>query len=129
MLQVVPIHNSKRYSYQDTGDQDLMKRLNHPRSQIPAVNHVDFSARCQTVTHHNNPYLYAILQEFEKKTGVPTLVYTSFNVRGEPIVCTTTDAYRCMMRTQIDCIVLENMLLWRKHQPEWNETGDWKSEP
>lgn len=103
-------------------------KLNVPRSQIPAVTHVDYSARLQTIHPETNPRFYQLLDAFEKRTGCPVLVNTSFNVRGEPIVCIPEDAYRCFMRTEMDYLVLENFLLTKGQQPEWQEQGDWRHE-
>jgi carbamoyltransferase len=103
-------------------------KLNIPRSEIPAVTHVDYSARVQTVHHETNPRFHHLLDEFNKLTGCPVLVNTSFNVRGEPIVCTPEDAYRCFMRTEMDYLVLENILIAKTDQPEWKEDGDWRGE-
>src|SRR5262249_36563627 len=83
-----------------------IEKLNVLRSDIPAVTHIDYSARIQTVTADTNPDYYGLIKEFERQTGCPVLVNTSFNVRGEPIVCTPADAYRCFMRTHIDALVI-----------------------
>lgn len=103
-------------------------KLNVPRSLIPAVTHVDYSARIQTVHEETNPRFYDLLGKFEQKTGCPVLINTSFNVRGEPIVCTPEDAYRCFMRTEMDYLVLENVVLKKTDQPKWQETKDWQQE-
>ncbi len=103
-------------------------KLNVVRSEIPAVTHVDYSARVQTVHPETNHRFYRLLSEFEKRTGCPVLVNTSFNVRGEPIVCTPEDAYRCFMRTEMDYLVLENLILDKKKQPVWEEDVDWRQE-
>ncbi len=103
-------------------------RLNVPRSDIPAVTHVDYSARIQTVSRETHPDYYDLIKEFEKLTGCPVLVNTSFNVRGEPIVCTPDDAYRCFMRTGLDYLVLGPFLLDKAEQPEWQEREDWRTE-
>lgn len=98
---------------------DLCERVNVPRSQIPAVTHVDYSARLQTVDHIRNPRLHHLLKEFRNRTGCPVLVNTSFNVRGEPIVCTPEDAFRCFMATEMDVLVLENcVVLKSKNETE-----------
>jgi carbamoyltransferase len=102
--------------------------LHVPRSDIPAVTHVDYSARVQTVHAETNPRYYRLLKTFEAKTGCGVIVNTSFNVRGEPIVCTPEDAYRCFMRTEIDVLVLENCLLYKTEQPPWVEDTDWRQE-
>jgi carbamoyltransferase len=92
-------------------DADLRKRVNVVRSEIPAVTHVDHSARLQTVDHERNPRLHRLLQAFERLTGCPVLVNTSFNVRGEPIVCTPQEAYRCFMATEMDVLVLGEFVI------------------
>jgi len=105
-----------------------IEKLNVPRSSIPAVTHVDYSARIQTVHKETHPRFYALIESFERRTGCAALVNTSFNVRGEPIVCTPEDAYRCFMRTEIDYLVLENCLLAKDQQPVWKEDASWKTE-
>jgi carbamoyltransferase len=105
-----------------------IERLNVPRSSIPAVTHVDYSARLQTVRKETNPVYHAILAAFRDRTGCAVVVNTSFNVRGEPIVCTPEDAYRCFMRTAMDALVLENHVLARDGQPPFAESGDWRRE-
>ena len=105
-----------------------LDRLNQQRSDIPAVTHVDYTARIQTVHHDTNPRFHALLSEFHRQTGCPVLVNTSFNVRGEPIVCTPEDAYRCFMRTEMDYLVIENCLLAKSDQPAWKETANWQQE-
>lgn len=102
--------------------------LNVPKSDIPAVTHIDYSARVQTVTKDTNPDYHALLSEFERQTGCAVLVNTSFNVRGEPIVMTPLDSYRCFMRTHIDVLVLGSYVLVKGDQPEWKEEGDWRNE-
>jgi carbamoyltransferase len=92
-------------------DPDLRQRVNVVRSTIPAVTHVDYSARLQTVDETRNPRFYRLLQTWYKMTGCPVLVNTSFNVRGEPIVCTAEDAYRCFLGTDMDALVLEDCVL------------------
>ena len=103
-------------------------KLNIPRSDIPAVTHIDYSARIQTVSRDTNPNYYDLIKEFENQTGCGVIVNTSFNVRGEPIVCTPADAYRCFMRTHIDYLVLGQFLLEKTGQPEWKEEGKWEQE-
>ena len=105
-----------------------IEKLNVKRSEIPAVTHVDYSARIQTVRHEDNPLYWEIIDAFGKKTGCPVVVNTSFNVRGEPIVCTPADSYRCFMRTEMDYLVLENYVLAKTDQPEFKEERDWRSE-
>ena len=92
-------------------------KLNVIRSEIPAVTHVDYSSRIQTVHNETNPKYYELIKSFNNLTGCPVLVNTSFNVRGEPIVCTPEDAYRCFMSTDMDCLVLENFILNKSDQP------------
>jgi len=103
-------------------------KLKQVRSNIPAVTHVDHSARIQTVHKETNPKFHALLTEFHRQSGCPVLVNTSFNVRGEPIVRSPEDAYRCFMRTEMDYLVVENCLLFKGDQPEWKETENWRDE-
>lgn len=105
-----------------------IEKLNIPRSTLPSITHVDYSARIQTVSKEDHPMYYDLISEFKKLTGVPVLVNTSFNVRGEPIVCTPEDAYRCFMRTNIDFLVLENFILDKTKQPKLENDSDWKNE-
>lgn len=109
----------------EAGD-DMLKVVKESRSDIPAVTHVDYSARIQTVTEQSNPYFYRVLEEFKKLTGCSVVINTSFNVRGEPIVCTPQSAYECFMRTDMDVLVLEHCILKKEEQPEWIETQDWR---
>jgi carbamoyltransferase len=94
--------------------------------RIPAVTHVDGSARLQTVARESHPDFYDLLSAFEERTGCPVLINTSFNVRGEPIVCTPDDAYLCFMRTQMDVLVLGNTILLKEDQPALVEDFDWR---
>jgi carbamoyltransferase len=105
-----------------------IEKLNIPRSQIPAITHVDYSARVQTVHQETNPRYWNLLDHFERLTGCPVLINTSFNVRGEPIVCTPEDAYRCFMRTEMDYLVLEDVLLAKVDQPQHEQDDTWKNE-
>lgn len=105
-----------------------IEKLNVIRSEIPAVTHVDYSARIQTVRHDVNPLYWEIIEAFRKQTGCPVIVNTSFNVRGEPIVCSPEDSYRCFMRTEMDALVLENFVLEKKDQPDFGDNADWKKE-
>jgi carbamoyltransferase len=111
----------------DERDLPLTEWVNRPRSDVPAITHVDYSARIQTVGEES-PRYHAIIQEFEKLTGYGVIVNTSFNVRGEPIVCTPEDAYRCFMRTEMDYLVLGPFLLDKRAQPKVEEKGDWRQE-
>jgi carbamoyltransferase len=115
----------------DTGTEgrgNMVEWVNQVRSDVPAVTHVDYSARIQTVDRDRNARLHDILTAFHQKTGYPILVNTSFNVRSEPIVCSPADAYRCFMRTGIDILVLENWVLTKRDQPAWQETKSWQEE-
>jgi carbamoyltransferase len=103
-------------------------KLNVKRSEIPAVTHVDYSARIQTVRRETNPLYWEIIAAFHKLTGCPLIVNTSFNVRGEPIVCSPEDSYRCFMRTEMDFLVLENYVLEKQEQPALEEKTDWRKE-
>ncbi len=105
-----------------------ISKLNIKRSEIPAVTHVDYSARIQTVSRETNPLYWDIIEAFRQRTGCPVVVNTSFNVRGEPIVCTPEDSYRCFMRTEMDYLVLETCVLDKRDQPEFGEKTDWRSE-
>jgi carbamoyltransferase len=129
MLLVADIVSSRRRKI--TAEEEALwgiEKLNVKRSEIPAVTHVDYSARIQTVRRETNPLYWEIIDSFRKKTGCPVIVNTSFNVRGEPIVCTPEDSYRCFMRTEMDFLVLETCVLARKDQPAFAETTDWRSE-
>jgi len=128
MLLVAPVHPRRRVDTPDPGGSDLILRVNQVRSQVPAVTHVDYSARIQTIHPDLHPLMHRVISIFHQHTGVPVLVNTSFNVRGEPIVCSPMDAYRCMMRTKIDCVFMENILVRRQDQPPWEESGDWRDE-
>ena len=103
-------------------------KLNVARSEIPAVTHVDYSARIQTVRRENNPLFYDVIDAFRRRTGCPMVVNTSFNVRGEPIVCTPQDSYRCFMRTEMDYLVLETCVLDKREQPQFEEQIDWRKQ-
>jgi carbamoyltransferase len=103
-------------------------KLNVSRSDIPAITHIDYSARIQTVNKSTNPDYYNIIAEFEKHYGSAVIVNTSFNVRGEPIVCTPSEAYTCFMRTKMDYLVLGNYLLRKEDQEELKDDIDWKKE-
>jgi carbamoyltransferase len=105
-----------------------IEKLKVPRSSIPAVTHVDYSARVQTVRREVNPLYYDIIKAFHDLTECPVIVNTSFNVRSEPIVCSPEDAYRCFMRTEMDYLVLEDFILDKRAQPPLEENGDWRQE-
>ena len=105
-----------------------IEKLNVKRSEIPAVTHVDYSARIQTVRRETNPLYWDIIEAFRLRTGCPIVVNTSFNVRGEPIVCSVSDSYRCFMRTEIDNLVVENFVLSKDDQPPFSDNSDWRNE-
>ncbi len=107
---------------------DMMDKLYFLRSDLPSITHIDYSARIQTVHAETNPRYHQLISDFKAKTGVGVVVNTSFNVRGEPIVCTPADAYRCLMRTEMDYLVVGNYLFDKKAQTPWAESDDWKNE-
>ncbi|MGI9309115.1 MAG: carbamoyltransferase family protein, partial [Gammaproteobacteria bacterium] len=129
MLIVAPVNENLRIPL--TEEQQKLfgiEKLNLKRSELPAITHVDYSARIQTVHEDTNPRYYNLLKAFDELTGCAVLVNTSFNVRGEPIVSTPNDAYRCFMRTEMDYLVIEDFLLDKREQPKWKETEDWQEE-
>jgi carbamoyltransferase len=129
MLLVAPVVEKRRLPVSPAQNELWgIELLNVPRSDIPAVTHLDYSARVQTVHQDTNPRYYALLKAFETKTGHAVLVNTSFNVRGEPIVSTPEDAYRCFMRTEMDVLVLENCVLLKTEQKPLEGDSDWKKE-
>jgi carbamoyltransferase len=129
MLLVVPLREEKKRPVPaDYNEWSLYERLYFLRSDLPAITHVDYSARIQSVRREVNPRYWQLIREFKKLTGYGVIVNTSFNVRGEPIVCTPEDAYRCFMRTEMDYLVLGDYLLEKKEQPEFSEISDWRAE-
>ena len=129
MLLVAPLKNENCIAMND--DQEKLfgiEKLNIPRSNLPAITHVDYSARVQTVNNETNPRYYGLIKAFKKRTGCPMVVNTSFNVRGEPIVCTPQDAYRCFMRTEMDVLVLQNQILFKEEQPKVEKNETWRQE-
>ncbi len=129
MLLVAPVKKTKRTPMtQQHLELFGIDKLNIPRSEIPAVTHVDYSARIQTVHKETNPRFYTLIDEFEKQTNCPVLINTSFNVRGEPIVNSPEDAYRCFMRTEMDYLVMENILLAKPDQLAHQQDDEWKEE-
>ena len=129
MLIVAPVREDLRISLSDEQQQLFgIEKLKLKRSELPAITHVDYSARVQTVHADTNPRYHALLKAFDQLTGCGVLVNTSFNVRGEPIVCTPTDAYRCFMRTEMDYLVVENFFLDKKAQPAWDDDSAWQDE-
>ncbi len=129
MLLVAPIRGDKKIPLpKDYHDRSLYERLYFLRSDLPAITHIDYSARIQTVSRETNPRYWELIHKFKEQTGYGVIVNTSFNVRGEPIVCTPDDAYRCFMRTEMDFLVLGNYVLDKKYQPAMPDSGDWRKE-
>jgi len=129
MLLVATVRENRRISM--TAAQESLfgiDKLNVPRSTIPAVTHVDYSARVQTIERQDHPLYYDLIRAFEEKTGCPVIINTSFNVRGEPIVCRPAEAYRCFMRTEMDYLVMGSYVLAKADQPPLEESGDWRKE-
>ena len=129
MLFVAPLR--KELCLTMSGEQDNLfgiEKLNIPRSSLPAITHVDYSARVQTVSFKTNPRFHKLISAFKAKTGCSTIVNTSFNVRGEPIVCNPIDAYKCFMRTEMDVLVMQNQILLKSDQGEFDNDDNWKKE-
>ncbi|MBI5809387.1 MAG: carbamoyltransferase [Ignavibacteriales bacterium] len=127
MLLVAEVKKEKQFPM--TEEQKKLwgiEKLNIVRSEIPAVTHVDYSARVQTINKKDNPVYHRLIERFYEKTGCPVIVNTSFNVRGEPIVESPLDAYKCFMRTEIDILTLGNFILYKEEQPEFHDEIDWK---
>jgi carbamoyltransferase len=128
MLLVAKVQEKRRLPQPPSDGLGIRERLRMKRSEIPAVTHLDYSARIQTVNQEAKPDYYEVIEEFERITGCAVLVNTSFNVRGEPIVCTPEDAYRCFMRTEMDILVIEDFILFKGDQPIWREAKEWRRE-
>ena len=129
MLLVAPVREERRKPMTDDEEGLFgIAKLNVPRSDVPAITHVDYSARVQTVSAEDHPEYHAMITAFKERTGYGVIVNTSFNVRGEPIVCTPQDAYRCFMRTEMDVLLLENLVLYKEEQPELEDDVDWREE-
>ncbi len=129
MLLVHPVAESRRTPLPAGYESfPLREKLYYQRSDLPSITHIDFSARIQTVHEDTNPRYYQLIDAFKQLTGYGVIVNTSFNVRGEPIVCTPNDAYRCFMRTEMDYLVVGNYLFDKRQQPEWQEKDNWKEE-
>jgi carbamoyltransferase len=129
MLLVAPVREDRRNPLPPNYDDlKMFDRLYHLRSDVPAITHIDYSARIQSISRQTNERFWKLLEAFKTKTGYGVLVNTSFNVRGEPIVCTPDDAYRCFMRTEMDYLVLGDYLFKKDEQPAWNEKENWKEE-
>ena len=129
MLMVAPVRSERcRPLPPDYQNRELFDRLYHLRSDVPAITHVDYSARIQTVHRETNEKYWRLIKTFQDLTGYGIIVNTSFNVRGEPIVCTPEDAYRCFMRTEMDYLVMEDFLFDKKEQPSFEDHQDWRHE-
>ena len=128
MLLVAPVRTEHRLA-EDPSQQALfgIERLNLPRSRIPAVTHVDYSARIQTVHRETNPRYHALLSCFHQRTGCPLLVNTSFNVRGEPVVCSPLDSWLCFMRTEMDALSIGSFVLLKERQAPLADDEDWRA--
>jgi len=128
MLLVARVRKERRFPQPSGDGMPMLERLKVKRSDIPAVTHLDYSARLQTVNQSHKPDYHEVISRFEELTGCGVIVNTSFNVRGEPIICTPEEAYRCFMRTEMDVLVMENCMLVKEEQPPWKEKGDWRNE-
>jgi carbamoyltransferase len=129
MLLVGPVKQNLRKQLPANYNQlDVRDKLYYLRSDLPSITHIDFSARIQTVHVETNPRYHKLIHAFKERTGCSILVNTSFNVRGEPIVCTPEDAYRCFMRTEMDDLVIGNYVFSKQEQPEWKNIDNWKEE-
>jgi carbamoyltransferase len=128
MLLVASVRKERCLAQSSKDGMPMLERLKVKRSDIPAITHLDYSARLQTVSKRDKPDYHEIISEFEKLTGYAVIVNTSFNVRGEPIICTPEDAYRCFMRTEMDVLIIDNFILFKEKQPTWKEKGDWRNE-
>jgi len=129
MLLVHGVNDERRKTLPDNyGSLNLRDKLYFLRSDVPAITHIDFSARIQTVHKETNPEYWELIQAFYEQTGYGLVVNTSFNVRGEPIVCTPDDAYRCFMRTEMDYLVIGNLVFKKEEQPNWQEKDNWKEQ-
>jgi len=129
MLLVAPVKEERRIRMNDEQEGLFgLDKLHVVRSDVPAITHVDYSARLQTVNERDNPLYYKMIKKFDEKYGCPVIINTSFNVRGEPIVCRPEDAYRCFMRTNMDYLLLGNYLLDKKDQKPLEEDTDWRKE-
>jgi len=128
MLLVAGVREERRVPQPQDDGRNMMARLKFQRSDIPAVTHLDYSARIQSVSRDINPGYYDVIKAFEDMTGCAVIVNTSFNVRGEPIICTPEDAYRCFMRTEMDVLVIEDCMMFKEEQPAWHEGEEWRKE-
>ncbi len=126
MLLIADVNESRRkrlpVNYEEL---DFWQRLYSERSDVQAITHLNFTARIQTVHKETNPRYWTVINAFKIKTGYGIIVNTSFNVRGEPIVCTPSDAYKCFMRTEMDYLIINNFLLDKREQPDWQNRQRW----
>lgn len=128
MLLVAQVREERCIGLDESEKLSVRERINQVRSDIPAITHVDYSARVQTVNRATSPRYYDVIKAFENLTGYGVIINTSFNVRGEPIVCTPEDAYRCFMRTEMDYLVLGSFILDKKHQPPFEDSANWRKD-
>ena len=128
MLLVADVKKERCIGLEDADKLTMSDRINQARSDIPAITHVDYSARIQSTTKERNGRFYEVIKAFKDITGQGIIINTSFNVRGEPIVCTPADSYRCFMRTEMDYLVIDSYLFKKVDQPAWDEEGDWRQE-
>jgi carbamoyltransferase len=129
MLLVAPVKTERRRPM--TREEEKLfgiEKLHVPRSDIPAVTHVDYSARIQTVDRRDNARYHSLISKFKERSGYGVVVNTSFNVRGEPIVCSPEDAYLCFMRTEMDVLVLEDIILFKEEQAKLEDDADWRTQ-
>lgn len=128
MLMAHPIKKERQYDLPlNFSSLSLKEKLHYKRSDLPSITHIDYSARIQTVHKETNLKYWKLIKEFKKLTGVGVIVNTSFNVRGEPIVCTPEDAYKCLMRTEMDYLVVGGFIFDKREQPDWIEHNDWRN--
>jgi carbamoyltransferase len=121
------VNENKRIPYPEGyEDFDLKDKLYYLRSHLPSITHIDYSARIQSVHKETNPEYYELIKSFKNITGVGVVINTSFNVRGEPIVCTPQDAYKCFMRTEMDYLVIGSYIFDKKEQPNFEDKENWK---
>src|SRR4030042_6905859 len=129
MLLIADVIEKRRKRLPDNyHDLDLWEKLYYERSDVQSITHLDFSARIQTVHKDTNPRYWQVINTFKEKTGYGIVVNTSFNVRGEPIVCTPEDAYKCFMRTEMDYLILGNLLFNKNHQNNFKDDLNWQKE-
>lgn len=130
MLMVAPINEKIKIADSEIQQKELfgIEKLNVKRSKLPAITHVDYSARLQTIHENTNPRFFSLIKEFKKQTGCSVLINTSFNVRGEPIVCSPEDSYKCFMRTGMDILAIEDFILYKEDQPKFQDSQDWQKE-